>query len=154
MGSQKDKKGASAASSEKSKKDDGMVEFQNYQFEMFDPKNPASRPIISVRSSVKDVDLRFDFYKYMTRITESDECKAYNNHKDDIIKKFNESQEKLKKEDRKSPTLENLPELQKLFDKDSGFKVKKFELPNEMCEGISTEDMIATDWIFNFIKKK
>ena len=83
-------------------------------------------------------------------MSESAEAKAMQEMMDEIITAHNKTQEdKTKKE----PLLLIDPKIQAIFDLDSGLEVKKVVIPQvQLPVDFSAEDMLATDWIIDYIE--
>ena len=95
-------------------------------------------------------ELKYALYRQKKTVSESAEAKAMQEMIDEIITAHNKTQEdKTKKE----PLLLIDPKIQAIFDLDSGLEVKKVVIPQvQLPVDFSAEDMLATDWIIDYIE--
>jgi hypothetical protein len=98
-------------------------------------------------------ELRYKIFKLWETIVASPEAKALSDTKNELVKEHEESQAKLKPEQRVPLTLEN-PKVQELFAIGSGLEVKKIIIPSDQLTGEFTPfDMNATAWLIEFVEK-
>lgn len=95
-------------------------------------------------------ELRFKIFKLWETILTSPEAKAVEATKNQMVKEHEEKQKKLKEEDRKPLLLES-PQVQALFEVDSGLEVTKITISSDQLSGDFTPfDMSACRWIIDF----
>lgn len=109
------------------KEEKDMLKVINTIFEVFEGRHLHSNVIAKLKFNLSG-EAAFDHHKFIKSITESKEAKAYFARKDELIKEFNEAQEKLDIKKRKPSTIDNIPGLKDLMEMDSGLEVEKHKI--------------------------
>jgi len=113
-------------------KEAGKVKIKNVMFENFIPSGRGSHSMSIAKLKLNTSGKRaYELHKWIKRITESTEAKAYAERRDEILRGFEESQAELKPEERRPPMPENVPEWQELLEMDSGLELQKMEISTE-----------------------
>jgi len=123
--------------SEKIKFKNGM--FYNLQ------NNPSLTKFM--RSTVLNSKVKMDIYRFIKRISESPEMKAYQ----DMIKEIQENHNKEQKDkDEPEALVLNHPKIMELHDLDSDFEIEKLNLKMKVLpEEITVEDLFQLSWIMD-----
>ena len=110
------------------KKKPVKVMIKNNMFELFIPSKPGMiTPIDKLKLQFSGLKM-FKIIKFIKSITESVECKAYMEQREQIVKAFTEKQEKLPDKKKRPPLIGNMPELEELMNADSGLKIEKHKI--------------------------
>jgi len=104
-------------------------------------RNKSIRKLRKERLSIVQ---RQELYKLSRTIIDSTEAKALRDHLQDMEAERN-------KTENITPLLITDPEVQALFNLDSGLEVQKVRIPMKLLTtDFTTDDMLITDWIIDF----
>jgi len=125
----------------------GVIRFTNAKLENF-MANDALKKLISSKS-IKSSD-KFKIYRFVRRITDSPEAKAYVATKQEIINNHNEVQDKKPEKDRE-PLLMNDPKIKELLSVELDLAVAKIILEvKALPDELTVNDMIELSWFIDF----
>lgn len=124
-----------------------LVKLTNAMIDGF-VNNPSIRKLGQLKGL--RAGLRFKVFRLWETIVNSPEHKALDASKAVMVKAHEDSQAKLKPEDRTPLTIDN-PKIQELFAMDSGLELRKLIIPNDQLSGeFTSADMSATVWIIQY----
>lgn len=100
--------------------------------------------IIKLRKERLSIVQRQELYKLSRTIIDSTEAKALQDH-------LQAMEAERKKTQNPTPLLVTDPEIQALFNLDSGLEVRKVQIPMKLLTtDFTANDMFVTDWIIDF----
>ena len=103
------------------------IKVANNSFEVFTPGSIFFNSVTKLKLQMSGKEM-LDFMTFTKKITESAEFKAYQEMKNDIVKKFQEKQKKLPQKQRKAANYINMPELVKLMNMESSLEISKHKV--------------------------
>lgn len=136
------------------------IQVMNASFELFTPGSTLNESVMRLKLQV-DGDDAVDLRTFIKRITESPEYKAYEEMRNELIRKFLDEQERFPEETRIQPTARNIPEWMRLMNRMSKLKIERFRVKvsgfprwEDPEKRLNANDQDLLDGLFEFVKSR
>ena len=92
-------------------------------------------------------DTKFLIKRWLRKLNDSPEVKAYNDTRNELVRAHDEAQKEKNELDRTALTLDH-PDIQKLHEMDSGLEIEKLILKSKILpDDLSPAEQMSIDWL-------